>query len=131
MENNQLQLVTFEQTKRLKELGFNWRVYSCYAKSGDIYPYAPDAPYDFNSRPELDVLISAPTVQLALKWLRENEEHHIVGTVEYDEFSDGYSYKIVRIFDISKYSDNEYATYEAAESALLDELLTFIENQKS
>ena len=62
---------------------------------------------------------SAPTVALALKWLRDIEG--IKSTVSYSDFDGGWFY--------SDGKSDVYETYEEAESALLDELLKLIKTK--
>lgn len=67
----ELQLVTFEQAKALKELGFpqgydfsNWNN-SYYDEDGIEYA-------DCSLYGDYDFMTSAPTLELASKWVREN-----------------------------------------------------------
>ncbi len=110
MNNNQLPLVTHEQARRLKKLGFDWPVFNYYANE---------------NRP--------PTVALALKWMRDVKgfamaigDCHIAGNV----------FEVEYMFSITPHKGNRmnfniptHGTYEAAESALLDKLLKLIENE--
>ena len=124
----QLQLVSFEQAKRLKELGFDWKTYRTYKFNGEAA--VPISEQNYN---KLDNRISAPTIALALKWFRD----------EKDLLSDvcliitsRYSYSIIKndgedfIISIDNNDNTNYPTYEAAESALLDVLLTLLEKEK-
>jgi hypothetical protein len=130
MNTKQLHLVTFEQAKRLKALGFNWEVGYFYnttskelkpnfitAQEGEFLTtnyFLVDDNYD-RKFPK----ISAPTTALALKWMRDVKK--IVNTVEYDGNGLYREYK----GDIR--ATSVFNTYEAAEAALLDELLTVLE----
>ena len=125
--------VSFEIAKLLKEKGFDdFTCHSYYYKNGDI---------EEETRYEGD--FGRPTLQMAMKWLRE--VHNIIIVIDYDyEFtSDSYCFKIYRlgengkpercaikgehydketnkmIEDIVGYRDyerscNEYITYEQA-----------------
>jgi len=126
MKNNQLQLVTFEQAQRLKAAGFDWRAPYGYGRGkfglelGRIYDSQPFA-------------VPAPTVALALKWMRDLKVKsacvEIGASPSYDGGVD-YNYEI-RIYGEDDYevfhSNVSFGTYESAESALLDELLTLTE----
>ncbi len=110
----QLQLVTFEQALRLSRLGFDWATDAFYHSDGvaDIYVFQ-----NHNAEGK----ISAPTVALALKWMRDNEE---AGTCLAN--LSGEATFVCCINDIESMGCLE--TYEQAESVLLDELLTILEN---
>jgi len=118
MNENQLQLVTFEQAKRLKNFGFDWE---CNAKYE--YELITDNIDLFNYNSQFWTY-SAPTVALALKWFRDVHVEKI-------------SILIDKLFNYSgEYFDGKdewigtvsFKIYEEAESALLDELLTTYEN---
>ncbi|MDR1199830.1 MAG: hypothetical protein LBK94_12605 [Prevotellaceae bacterium] len=138
MNEKQLQLVTFKQAKRLKALGFRWECETFYCFGSldnchNLINYNNNAGLDINEDdyPEDatdDEYCSAPTVALALKWFRGEKE-----------IESGLAPK--RIFDFVRYAwwysidGNITATsdgkdYEAAESALLNELLTILEKKK-
>ena len=123
-KETQLQLVTHEQAKRLKEVGFDWNVDSAY-HSGQL---AEGMDYSNHSK-NFDVC-SAPTVALALKWFRDVKG--IVNSIKRVEVSDNMyfvnnSYEYIGQFKDLYITDYSYPTYEQAESVLLDELLTLTE----
>jgi hypothetical protein len=107
METKQLRLVTFEQAKRLKALGFNWEV-----SVQDIFY----------------LNIKQPTIALALKWIRDKKE--IVCIIDYIHTSDKY-YGYYRSKTGKYYygTTSIFDTYEAVEDKLLDELLTVLEKR--
>lgn len=122
MDNNQLQLVTFEQAKKLKEAGFDWPTIELY-ESTDQSLSSTVCPENHNDgNPSF---LSAPTVSLALKWMRDVKG--LLGAVSHtDDF--GYWYGIKDMNNGGVITFNRcYETYEDAESALLDELLKLIE----
>jgi hypothetical protein len=99
---NELQIVTYKQAIALKKLGFNW-----------------ETPY-FH-----------PNTALALKWFRD--EKGIFGIVDMNGSGkffycavDEYAFDLVLE---KKYEEMNYDTYEAAESALLTELINLIDKQ--
>lgn len=131
MANNQLQLVTFEQAKKLKEAGFDWPVELAYFNMPGVkhlhgsLVHAHEA-CDYPS----------PTVALALKWMRDVK--HIDTCISPHFYEDGRltRYETFFVADFSAIRNpafttmdgkNGFTTYERAESALLDELLTLVE----
>ena len=131
MNTKQLQLVTFEQAKRLRGALFDWKVYNYYDSKGNHNNY--------------DGRIPAPTVALALKWFRDEKKFDNIVVAEmgfvqmqlsppqpklkyyYSKyFQEGNHWGTIRRNDYY----NQTGTYEAAESALLDELLNILEKRK-
>ena len=140
MTDNQLQIVNFEQAKRLKEAGFNWYTDDFYIK-GKVY-HRPEyinkigrrlshgSPKftDWNNWEATEgIRFSAPTTALALKWMRDAKNLpnmtflSAVDKKYRSEYSKEPRHKIFDLFD----------THEAAESALLDELLNVLETNKN
>ena len=131
MKEKQLQLASFEQAKRLKKLGFDWKTSYKYAR----YSYAHSDRSGFclmrwgeccvedeNNSP-------APTVALAFKWMRDVKE--IVGGVSCRAMPIRYYFGIYKTKTMLwKHGERLFDTYEAAESALLDEILHILENIK-
>jgi len=120
--DKQLQLVTYEQAKRLKALGFDWTVYEYYREETKEWTYPDFSGYDNSAVND----ISAPAVALALKWIRD--EKKIKCCVEFYG-KDEYTYNIytktgARIFTHMRVDD-----HSIADSALLDELLTLLEEK--
>jgi len=140
MNTQQLQLVTFEQAKRLKQLGFNWEINGYYSEyydnSGKLIDWNLQ---NYNRMVRYrDGYFSAPTVALALKWMRDVKG--INNAVNFfDVVTPKYEgcYQVPRITDVGErrlqprthYSVLTSKYYEAAESALLDELLTILEKE--
>ena len=60
--------VNFEIAKLLKEKGFDWECLNWYSTKGNLYHYADSFEIDLDGITEL---CSAPTLQMAMKWLRE------------------------------------------------------------
>jgi hypothetical protein len=112
----QLQLVTYEQAKKLKELGFDWECTHCYTfakseKKGVNNMYSKN----FNST---ENCVSVPTVALALKWLRDVKHDHSSIICDLNGQWTYYVQGTELDEDFKAFSD-----CELAESALLDELL--------
>jgi len=136
MNDKQLQLVTFNQAVKLKAIGFNWPTYFYYEgieesflESGN-FPVAHNLDNNDGIRKKF-IRTSAPTVSHALKWMRDKKGLHAFCDNKYH----GWHYEIYSIGnDAIRIDGNElqifFETYEEAESALLDELLMLIENEK-
>jgi hypothetical protein len=126
METKQLQPVTFGQAKRLKKLGFNWETEEHYC--GAFMDLHVGQKLDRNSDP-LRCICSAPAVALALKWFRETKG--LFGCVFFavEHFRKGYYWNYFSFNDknILGKTASLAGSYEAAESALLDELLNILE----
>jgi hypothetical protein len=136
MNKEQLQLVTFEQAKKLKALGFDWETQDMYWSDGDLedcmglYNHNNGGVYD-------EKTYSAPPVALALKWVRDKK--NIQCGVDYVEnmfnpinkiFYKGHYQNLV-VGEIYEKFTQKFDTYEAAEYALLDKLLTVLEKKNA
>jgi hypothetical protein len=134
MNEKELQLVTLEQAKRLKEIGFDWVSYHSYGRYsqcnyGEGLPVLEEA-YCDTSRVgaycELSDLktcgILAPTVALALKWFRDVKMiRNAVCCLFYNTSIEMWygDFKFKGHYNAT----SKCSTYEEAESALLDKLL--------
>ena len=84
------QYVSFEVSKLLKENGFDWFTYSYYTKDDvDEKPYFGRenlCPDNWNGEVDEvnDLWFSAPTQQMACRWLREEHNIHIMPTIGCD-----------------------------------------------
>ena len=119
MYSDQLQLVNFEQAKRLKDVGFDWGCNHLFSKDGVLLPCNGLCNHN-----QYNVGFSSPAVALVLKWFRDvkdvaNDVYYSNGGWVYS-FSSGYSNFV------SHNDAHKIPIYEVAESALLDELLNFI-----
>jgi hypothetical protein len=122
MNNKELQLVTFEQAKKLKELGFDWKSTKAYNFNKRLFSTVE--PYNHNSESDEYPDYSAPSIALALKWIRDEK------ALDYRiQFNKGGSASYCRNIT-SLHRQWAYACYEAAESTLLDELLSILEEEK-
>ena len=133
MNTKQLQLVTFEQAKKLKALGFDLEVVHNYYPDGELHTASEMDNYnneDWVISNTKENVISAPAVALALKWFRDEKKlKNAVCLCRWSNTTDG-SVRDVYQPSIRGKLRFEYDTYEAAESALLDELLTVFEEEK-
>jgi hypothetical protein len=133
MTEKQLQLVTFEQAVRLKKSGFDWETEEYYYSDGTA---GASICCNYNADKGH---FSAPTVALAFKWFRDEKGKCFeIRKAEWDGGIKklGWEYYTHKLCDIpsriySSYESIFYYTYEAAESALLDELLRLVESIKN
>ena len=130
MNNNQLPLVTYEQARRLKKAGFDWSVIKFFDDDGNDYE-TPTA--ECLSRCVISPIprYSAPTVALALKWVRDTKPLcYSLAIVAHGHYFRAIKAEIdgcvVRPSEAIKLTK----TYEEAESALLDGLLALLETPK-
>ena len=128
-EEKALQLVSLAQAQKLKELGFDYSTIEIFNGSVADYSLTKKNHNDF------EFPTSRPTVSLALKWFRnvrgiENAVETRLNddwTTNYDSMwwhpkdKDGEYFRVCGI---------EFPTYGEAESALLDALLEYCENNK-
>lgn len=74
--------VSFEVAKLLKEKGFDWPCLAHWYIGTEAHEKFADYPFNWNEvKSDLDWL-SRPTLQMALKWLREEHKLHIGVDVE-------------------------------------------------
>jgi len=102
--------VSFETAKLLKEKGFDERAKSYYTESGlEGYMLALKA----TKNTELDNrFISRPTLQMAMKWLRE--VHNIYIDIRRNLNIFNFRYLIQNNSKLDSYSDWMYHSYEEA-----------------
>lgn len=86
---NKEQYVTFEVAKLLKEKGFDWKVFHFYDENGHLKHREGDCYSLYNwNYPTNDEYgsqyCSAPTQQMACRWLREEHNIHIMPTIGCD-----------------------------------------------
>jgi hypothetical protein len=128
--------VSYEQAKKLKELGFDWDCRTCYGFFFDDNEVSLSVDSDnisltnynssFYSDNECDSF-SAPTVALALQWFREVK--YVDNGIAIQLTEDGFRYYHIYQIGDEEYIDGSldilYFYYEEAESALLDKLIEF------
>lgn len=87
--------VSFETAKLLKEKGFNevcrafWKEWDgqimlCHCSSGHVFEWCHNSMLE-NYNDEEETNIAAPTLQMAMKWLREMHNIHIGDNITYTE----------------------------------------------
>ena len=65
--------VSFETAKLLKEKGFDWECRAFYVKSKECGTELFHAKEPYNYDNNVHPCVSAPTLQMAMKWLREEK----------------------------------------------------------
>ncbi len=73
--------VSFETAKLLKEKGFDWECRAFYVKSKEcgIELFHAKEPYNYNNN--VHPCTSAPTLQMAMKWLRKEKGIAIIPVI--------------------------------------------------
>ena len=119
--------VTYETSKLLKEKGFDWAVMACYQNSEFRYVNL----WNWNKF-NASTLCSAPTQQMALRWLREEKNLNI--DVSWDNVLNWFfqvvsltetvqlDYEEPRVFHSS--NETGFKTYEDGVEAALQYVLT-------
>lgn len=124
------ELITFETAVLAKEKGFNGLVYNCFIKGIDK-PNALYNPYDFNHDKTFNGRISRSTQSLLARWLREIHSINILITCHQSNSSEiTYDYCLFIPYGyqskMTKWSKNNYKTYEEAFEDALQEGLNLI-----
>ncbi|MDR2127357.1 MAG: hypothetical protein LBP63_11090 [Prevotellaceae bacterium] len=126
----QLQLVTYEQGQRLAKLGFDWKTQYYYRPRNEI-PLYSDEQFNFNECND-DIIgsysCSAPTVALALKWIRDEKNIICETFTQFEKFRLNYKFRY-RLNYAEVKSKTRFYDFEAAESALLNTLLNILEKE--
>lgn len=129
--------VSFEQSQRLKELGFDWECNHIYKKdffnNWIFFHCLQDAYENHNQGGKSEpTFISAPTLSQTQKWLREVKRIHVWVESEPNEYDNSITYAIY-IWDNNKrqYPENYNGiesrnTYESALQQGIDEALELL-----
>ena len=107
--------VSFDTAKLLKEKGFNEDCYTCYVTDEIQH-------YDYKSRNSdlINGVISAPTQQMAMRWLREVNHLYIMVDFNFSR----YKYKIFSSKGLLASTYYVHATYELAVENAINYCLT-------
>ena len=121
--------VSFENAKLLKEKGFDEECYTCYIINEIQH-------YDYKSRNSdlIEGVISAPTQQMAMRWLREVHGLHISAEpcYDYDSMHVVFLAFVQNVADVHEFMDgrksvvshpNAEKSYELAIKYCLENLL--------
>jgi len=101
--------VSFEVAKLLKEKGFDERCYKKYNSNGDLFDST-----EFTYGPK------APTIQMAMKWLREIYDLHIIAypwRANKEERATHWCCQVYKSFNLlgyEKYTNETPKSYEEA-----------------
>ena len=134
MENNET-YVSLEIAKKLAKCGFNWPVRGFYDWYGKLCIGCP-TPVNYNmDYHDADPMYSAPTVEVANKWLRDEKRYNIMidchGTKNWlptVQHMVGPSDYLVRPFEGNDYIHTGYESYDEAVEAAIDKALTVVCN---
>jgi hypothetical protein len=131
--------ITYEQALALKELGLDEPCIAFYSEQIlTFHTHGIDPHFIFKKNSELWGSPSAPLKSQVFKWFRE--EHGIWVTFEYDDcdcveanvcwyVGKCFRYGIGPLFLTNEL--NDFKTYEEAESACIDKLISIIKEKKS
>lgn len=115
--------VSLETAKLLKDKGFNWKVHRSYLVNDNCF-----APANVDDLPRRKDAIRIPTLQMAMKWLRE--VHSLYVDISFNRFNKTYHFNIVQYYQYDNKNkpyieqtfyvlDNMFDSYEKAiESAI-------------
>ena len=128
--------VSLEVAKLLKETGFDWEVNTCrYNSSPDKISSNGTLTSNFNGYAFQHIAISAPTLEVAQRWLREVKMHHIFVSFL---FANNHKYYVFLSRPSEKgnlececgWIENEFNTYEEAQEAGIKKALEIILKEK-
>lgn len=105
--------VSFEIAKLLKEKGFDEATRCCYSNKGTRWLN------DFLVQHNSQGGITCPTLQMAMKWLREVHKIHVVVYPYGEYFCDNYQFDVYKNNEFIVSKDDGYVTYEQACEAAL------------
>ena len=129
----QLDLVSLEQAKKLKKLGFDWKVHNLINIHPDgklFYHFVKGVYNNFEVKCDNEdyLIFAAPSIALALKWFRDVKGIFSVVLIETNTNPVFYYGCFYIIKDECMLFEKGYSTPEKAESALLDALIEYVEN---
>lgn len=111
----------FKTAKLLKEKGFNWEVHRSYLVNDNCF-----APADINDLPNRKDAIRIPTLQMAMKWLREEKKLNCIIDVSFNQSRNGETEYYFSVWEnkppykLLRESSQTFSIYEkAAEAAVL------------
>lgn len=121
-------IVSFEQKKKLKELWFNVPTKNYLT---EIYHYHSVNRGIIRNHNESECAYSTPTVSAALDWIREEKGIPCSVHIEFEENNKEWFYygEYGIKGDDRVYDTESFDTHSLAYSALLDSLLTYLENK--
>lgn len=133
----ELDFVSFEQAKALEELGFPQETYDYLYLDGELISkeeyYEMDCGGPFSVELFESDCLSAPSLELVSKWLREEKNLFIIPDI-YDTHSDTFTVVIRKKFGgkfkesilLDEYDDVTFPSYELALSAGIDKAIEIL-----
>lgn len=120
---------TYNQAKRLKELGYKELVHGYYLADGKLSFHT--GIFNWNKYATIGTF-SASSVSEALQWIREKKGIPCSVHLEFEVNNKEWFYygEWGLIGDNKVYTTATFDTYPLAESTLLDELLTYLEQKR-
>lgn len=112
--------VSLEVAKLLKEAGFNWECDYHYADNTLCHGFC-------NNDPMFKIIISAPTLDVAQRWLREEKEYYV--DVTFRNLSLDYRpriHKMIKGTSHMIYLGDIISSYESAQEAGIKKALEII-----
>ena len=132
-ENTHESYCSLETAKMLKDAGFDWEGTSYY-QHGIFYPYSIDRErlvvMNQSSAPDYMEQYSAPTLEVAQRWLREVKELHVNVDTWPAALWRWVVWKIYPERKIVASEHSNYKTYEEAPEAGIQKCLTIILEKK-
>jgi hypothetical protein len=131
MEEN---FITYNQALALKELGFDEKCFCYFDDDKELRTCV--GLNNWNNHSGFPYFVSAPLKQQALRWFRD--KYHLYYIIHHFEHKKGTSEEFLSEIsgklllgndDVSKFSNHN--TYEEAESACIDKLISIIKEKKS
>ncbi len=116
---SQLQKTPFEEAKLLSNAGFNWDCDDYYDKFGEEFHDFTPSIHGFPRAAYYPI----PTIQLALKWLRDMKGRHAWVRTIWQSGQEIPTYQYQYKDNIKWISSMHYETYEVAELQALRETL--------
>lgn len=121
-----MEFVTFELSKKLKDLGFNEPFFFFYReddKDKYVHHASISKPLIYCNKIDNEVII-APTIAQVLRWLREEKNIHI----EIRLFTYGYGFDIYKIYPKERMVWSGTLEYETFEQATLKGIEYVLDN---
>ena len=137
----ELRTVRFDQAKKLKDLGFPQRIYDYLYLDGELTSKEEydekDCGGPFSVELSESDCLSAPSLELVAKWLREEKNLFIIPDI-YDTHSDTFTVVIRKKFGgkfkesilLDEYDDVTFPDYESALSAGIDKAIEILKQTK-
>lgn len=122
--------VNYNQSLSLKELGFDEPCIARYIIPGDLvfkgcYEDSNIIHLELTQNDICEAHVLAPLKSQVFKWFRD--EHNLFGDFHYNELTE--KWRLCSVINIGKVSfdfEEEFKTYEEAESACIDRLISIL-----